>query len=88
MKKHNTVGSVKQPQQINKPKPKKVVVVEKPEPKKKLEPLKLTYRWIGQCSVCGGQVETLDIAIRNDFFIVAWCSSCHKKLSQRKVVKL
>jgi len=82
MKTHHTID-VKKPKQINKPKP---AAVEKP--KVKPEPLKLTYKWTGQCSNCGGQVDTLDISIRNDFFVVAWCNGCKRKLAQRKVAKL
>ena len=82
IKKVHTIGA-KQPEQINKPKP-----VAAEQPKAEPKPIKLTYQYTGQCAKCGGQVDTLDISIRNDYFIVAWCNNCKNKLTQRKVTKL
>lgn len=55
------------------------------------EPIKLTYKYVGNCEFCGGEIETieLDVGVRTkEHVCLAWCNNCKKKLSQRKVAKL
>ena len=48
----------------------------------------LTYKYVGDCNSCGKEVDTLDMDVGKEHFVVAWCNACKKKLAERKVVKL
>ena len=49
-------------------------------------PIKLTYRYIGQC-LCGAEVDTLEVDV-DKYIVIAYCQSCHKQLVHRPVEKL
>lgn len=54
--------------------------------------IKLVYHYDGYCSTCASPVETLELddilEDKKKIVVVAWCSSCKKKLRQRQVLKL
>lgn len=68
---------------------KKVVVVPPPPPKpSKPEPIRLKYKYEGQCPKCGGQVETLEIDLENKYIVSAYCMACKYQIAHRPVKKL
>jgi len=77
---------------VQKPVEKPKITEELPElAKPQPQPIQLTYKYIGTCSFCKGEVETieLDVGVKiKEHVCLAWCNNCKKKLSQRKVVKL
>lgn len=72
-------------------KPAKVKPVIKPDVPKivpvKPEPIKLTYKYVGNCPTCGSEVDTLEVDL-DKFVIIAYCQSCHKQLRHKPVAKL
>ena len=60
-------------------------------PKTETEPIRLVYKYEGKCSNCGVAVDTIELDIdkrTNDYYQVAWCPACKKKIKQRLVAKL
>ncbi len=51
-------------------------------------PITLTYKYIGQCPTCRNEVTTLELEIKEDYFVSAYCLNCKKQLSNKKVTKL
>ena len=63
-------------------------VVEKEAEKEKI---RLTYKYGGQCPVCGKLVDTIEVDVGEkvkEHFCIAWCNACKNNLLQRKVVRL
>ena len=70
---------------VDKPKP-KPDFMPKPEPER--EPIKLTYKFTGQCKDCGSVVDTLEMDVAKKHFASAFCIQCKKQLEVKEVVKL
>ena len=52
------------------------------------KPLKLTYKFTGNCSECKGEVETLEIDANEKHFVNAFCIRDHKQLLSFEVADL
>jgi hypothetical protein len=61
---------------------KKVIKEEKPKP------IELTYKYIGQCPECRGEVDTIMMEVGKSTRAIAYCVNCRKKLSEKKVKSL
>ena len=55
-----------------------------PDPK----PIALTYVYTGDCPSCRRQPSTLELQVKDTFFVIAYCDNCKKQLMEKEVVKL
>ena len=62
-------------------------VTESPAPQK-LEPISLQYKFEGQCESCGRAVDTVDIAVEEKLFMMAYCSPCKKRCAFVPVIPI
>jgi hypothetical protein len=51
------------------------------------KPIRLTYKFEGECPQCRSGVETLFLNLAKPM-VVAWCPACKKQLELKKVTKL
>lgn len=51
-------------------------------------PIELKYVYIGECPVCMRAVDTLDITLDEGLTMVAYCTSCKKQCTTKKVVPI
>lgn len=50
-------------------------------------PIVLEYRYKGTCPTCRSEVRTIMLDV-GDYFAIAYCSNCDKKLTQTKVIPI
>lgn len=63
-------------------------VTETNQPKTDRKPIKLTYLYEGQCETCGKEVTTLEMDVKSEHFVLAYCTACREKKAERKATKL
>lgn len=56
-------------------------------PEKQLEPIQLTYKYIGNCPN-GHSISTLEMDVEGKHFVVAYCLAESKQIESREVVNL
>lgn len=50
-------------------------------------PIKLVYKYIGECPSCKTQVETIEF-VDNYLYVLAYCPSCKKNVCDKKVIPI
>lgn len=64
-----------------------IPLIAQPKPIER-KPIKLTYKFEGNCKTCGSQVKTLEMDVARSHFVVAYCVNCDATIEERKVAKL
>jgi hypothetical protein len=67
-----------------------VATAPQPEPEHSLPllPMKLKYKWEGQCPNCRDDVKTIEVEVGEHSLIIAYCVRCDNKLQQQKVIPI
>lgn len=52
------------------------------------QPLKLTYKYVGECPEHRTPVDTLELDVAKSHFCIAYCASGKHQIESREVVKL
>jgi hypothetical protein len=69
-------------------KPEQIPIQTVPIPTKTVEPIKLTYAYVGNCPHCRSTVKTLEMDVGKSHVAVAYCTNCDKQLESQNVKRL
>ena len=69
------------PPEINQVSPKETPIEE-------IKPPVLAYKWIGRCTKCGRELQTIIVELTEKQAIIAYCENCHAQRAEQKVIPI